>query len=84
MSDPTPKQLLEKLVGKRALLSTCCGTFQQRDGVIQQVFNDFFLFITVDERHQDTTPIRNWVWMTNVGIVTESSKVAAENLEIER
>lgn len=84
MSDPTPKQLLEKLVGKRALISTRCGSFQQRDGIIQQVFTDFFLFVTNDERHQDTTPIRNWVWMTNVGIVTEASKVASEQLEIER
>lgn len=84
MSDPTPKQLLEKLVGKRVFLSTRCGTFNQQDGQIQQVFQDFFLFLTVDDRQQDNTPLRNWVWMSNVGIIRESPKVTAETIEIER
>ena len=43
VADPTPKQLLEKLAGKRIILSTRCGTFSLTDGVIQQVFDDFEL-----------------------------------------
>ncbi|RMF14165.1 MAG: hypothetical protein D6761_09880 [Candidatus Dadabacteria bacterium] len=84
MAEPTTKQLLEKLTGKRIFLSTRCGTFREQGGVIQQVFENFFLFHTVEERSQDETPIRNWVWVDNIGVITEAPRLAVEQLAIER
>ena len=84
MAEPTSKQLLEKLSGKRLFLSTRCGTLSEVDGIIQQVYSEFVLFLTKDERQQDDTSIRNWVWIDNIAVVTEAVNLKTEELEIER
>ncbi len=85
MADPSPKDLFKKLVGKPILLTTGCGTFVQANGTFKDVFDDFLLFLTRDDRLMDAPPTRNWILMTNVAIVTETPTIATEEgIEIER
>lgn len=84
MAEPSTKDLLSKLSGKKVQLTTRCGSFQFRSGVIQQVFEGFFLFVTQDERLLGTEPVRNWVWSDNVALITEEPKVGAEDLAVTR
>lgn len=76
--EPTPKDLLRKLAGKKVALSTRCGTFKETTGVIKEVFDKFFLFVTVDDRFVDLPPQRHWIFMENVGVISEETKVGEE------
>jgi len=84
MPDPSRKDLLKKLSGKQVLLTTRCGTFDTKAGTVKEVFEGFFLFLTRDERAADAPPIRNWIWMENVAVLTESPRVETEDLPITR
>lgn len=84
MPDPSRKDLLKKLASKgKVQLTTRCGTFEQYSGTIKEVFETFLLFITEDER--DGTPIRHWVWLDNIALITEESIAASdESVEVTR
>lgn len=82
--DPTLKELLKRLAGRKVALSTRCGTFRETVGVIKEVFDEFLLFLTVDERSMDQTPQRHWITLTNLGVVSEEPRIAGEELPISR
>jgi hypothetical protein len=82
--DPTLKELLKKLAGRKVALSTRCGTFRQNVGVIKEVFDEFFLFLTIDERAMDQTPQRHWITTANIGVITEEPRLVTEELPITR
>lgn len=82
--DPTIKDLLKKLVGRKVALSTRCGTFRETVGVVKEVFEEFILFLTVDERAMDQTPMRHWILIRNLGVISEEPRVTAEELPIAR
>lgn len=84
MPDPTRKDLLKKLSGKKVFLTTRCGTFSHTSGTVKEVFDSFMLFATVDERFRDQPATRNWVWLDNVGVVTEDQMPQTEDMAITR
>ena len=84
MADPTIKDLLRKLSGKKVQLSTRCGSFKQASGVIREVFDEFVLFTTQDERLADQPASRHWVWIANIGVLTEDNMVKTEEVVVSR
>jgi hypothetical protein len=82
--DPALKDLLKRLAGRKVALSTRCGTFRQTVGVVKEVFEDFFLFLTVEERAMDQTPQRHWITVANLGVITEEPRLTTEEIPITR
>lgn len=82
MAEPTPRDLLRRLVGKKVYLSTRCGSLKQTAGVIREVFDAFFLFVTKDNRLADQQAVRHWVWIDNIGVLTEDSIVKTEEIAV--
>ena len=75
--------LLKKLNGKRIELTTRCGTFQNAVGVVKDVFDDFFMFMT-SQNPGDNYPVRNMVMFENIGVVTQVPEIQTEAITIER
>lgn len=84
MADPTIKDLMRKLSGKKVMLSTRCGTFKQSPGIVREVFDDFVLFTTQDERLADQPAARHWVWIGNIGVLTEDNVLRSDEVEVTR
>lgn len=84
MADPMPKDLLRKLAGKKVYLSTRCGNLKQTGGVIREVFDAFMLFTTQDDRLADQPAVRHWIWLDNIGVLTEDNIVKTEEITVSR
>ena len=80
------RELFRRLSGRRVELTTVCKTFERSTGQIKDVFDDFFLFITVHQQGQMVESTRHWVLQDAVTVLTEVPKLpdAAEEMEIER
>jgi hypothetical protein len=80
------RDLFRRLSGRRIELTTVCKTFDRNTGQVKDVFDDFFLFITIHQQGQMQESTRHWVLLDAVTVVTEVPKLpdAAEEMEIER
>lgn len=75
--------LLKKLNGKRIELTTRCKSFENSVGVVKDVFDDFFMFMT-SQNPGDNYPVRNMVMFENIAIITQVPEVLVEDIKIER
>ena len=79
------KDLLKKLVGRKVELTTLDGRFNKDTGFIKDVFDDFFTFVTIEEKFADREATRHWIPIRNIGTISEYNKKGVpEKLEIER
>lgn len=84
MSEPTLRDLLKKLSGKKVVLTTRCGTLRQASGQIRDVFETFLLYTIQDERFVDQPATRHWILIDNLGVVTEDPVVKTDDIEVTR
>ncbi|GEM_PF-5062905 len=81
----TIKELLAKLSGRKVELTTLDGRFKKETGFIKDVFEDFFTFVTIDEKFADREVTRHWIPFSNIGTISEyNKKGSGEKIEIER
>ena len=79
------KDLLRKLAGRKIELTTIDGRFHRETGFVKDVFEDFFTFVTIDEKFADRETIRHWIPFSNIGTISEYTKRGIpEKIEIER
>ncbi len=81
----TIKDLLLKLSGRKVELTTTDGRFNKETGFIKDVFEDFFTFVTVDDRFADREAVRHWIPFSSIGTISEYTKKGVpEKIDIER
>lgn len=79
------RELFKRLTGRRVELTTLCKTFDKKAGSIKEVFEDFLLFITVNEQGLSTESTRHWILFDVISVMTEAPKPATEeSIEITR
>ncbi len=79
------KDLLKKLIGRKVELTTLDGRFNRDTGFVKDVFEDFFTFVTIEEKFADRETTRHWIPISNIGTISEYNKKGVqEKLEIER
>ncbi len=79
------KDLLKKLSGRKIELTTMDGRFNKETGFVKDVFEDFFTFITIEEKFADRETTRHWIPIHNIGTISEYNKKGfPEKVEIER
>ena len=79
------RELFKRLTGRRVELTTLCKTFDKRAGSIKEVFEDFLLFITVNEQGVSTESTRHWILFDTISVMTEAPKPTLnEDIEITR
>lgn len=78
------RELFRRLSGRRVDVTTSCKTFDRTGGVIKEVFDDFLMFITTRETAGIQEQTRHWILMDAITVLTETPKVATEEVEITR
>lgn len=78
------RELFRRLSGRRVELTTNCKSFDRTGGVIKEVFEDFIMFITTRETAGIQEQTRHWILMDAITFLTETPKVATEEVEIVR
>lgn len=76
------KDLMKKFAGKTVILTTRCATFKEEAGIIKDVFDDFFMFLTQDVGTGKNT-IRNFIPYTNLAVLTLMAETG-ESIEVMR
>ena len=74
--------LLNKLSGKRIQLTSQCGLFREEQGIVKDVFDDFFIFLTPGA--QGTFSQRNMVMFNTISIITQLAEVEVDAIDIIR
>ena len=79
-------ELLKKFSGKKIVVTTRCGLFRETTGMVKDVFDDFFVLYTLDERAGSGTSfsVRNMIMLENLAVITQLAEVETEALEIVR
>lgn len=78
------RELFRRLIGRRVELTTACKTFEKTGGNIKEVFDDFLMFITTRETAGVQEHTRHWILFDAITVITETPKVATEEVEIVR
>lgn len=77
------KELLKKFTGKTVMITTRCGTIKELNGQIKDVFDDFFILLTLDVG-TDRYSVRNFIPYDNLAVLTQLTEVGTEAMEVTR